>query len=282
MAYKDLLLPLVTYPEPPSALAIETAAAFAAAISAKITAISFAVDIVAPGNLLTDIFLNLPALVAAEEKKSSDCAEQLLASFRKAAEALAVFEGCKTERCLVADLRNAIAAHARLHDLIVLPVGKVDLTDQWCAESVIFESGRPTLVVPNAPARQPAFQLASVVVAFDFSRAAARALADSIPILKHAKRVTLLTVENEKAIGRRPSAAELKASLARHHIDAEYVSLDAGGRKIGDVLTSYVEMHHADLLVMGAYGHSRMREFVLGGATKSMVSQPPLPILLSH
>ena len=129
MAYKDLLLPLVTYPEPPSALAIETAAAFAAAISAKITAISFAVDIVAPGNLLTDIFLNLPALVAAEEKKSSDYSEQLLASFRKAAEALAVFEGCKTERCLVADLRNAIAAHARLHDLTVLPVGKVDLTD---------------------------------------------------------------------------------------------------------------------------------------------------------
>ena len=103
-----------------------------------------------------------------------------------------------------------------------------------------------------------------------------------MPILKHAKRVTLLTVENEKAIGRRQSPAELRTYLARHHIDAEYVSLDAGGRKIGDVLTSYVAMHHADLLVMGAYGHSRMREFVLGGATKSMVSQPPLPILLSH
>jgi nucleotide-binding universal stress UspA family protein len=282
MSYKDLMLPLVTYPEAPQDAAIETATAFAAAIAAKVTAVSFSVDIVAPGNLLTDIFLNLPAMVAAEEKKSADLTVQLLARFRESAEPRAVFEACKKERCLVPELREVIVAHARLHDLTMLPVGKVDLTDQWCAEAVIFESGRPVLVIPNQPVRPGKFQLGSVVVAFDFSRAASRALADALPVLKHAKQVTLLTVENEKAIGRRHGPAELKAHLTRHDIDAEIASVDAGGKRIGEVLTSYAATRQADLLVMGAYGHSRMREFVLGGATKSLLSQPPLPILLSH
>jgi nucleotide-binding universal stress UspA family protein len=282
MSYKDLLLPLVTYPEAPQASAIETATAFAAAISAKVTAVAFAADIVAPGNLLTDIFLNLPAIVAAEEKKSAACAEELLGRFREAAEARGVFAASSKERCLIPELRDIVAAHTRLHDLTLLPVGKIDLADQWCAEAAIFESGRPTLVVPNLPARGGQFQLASVVVAFDFSRAAARALADATPILKHAKRVTLLTVENEKAIQRRHTPAELKAHLGRHDIAAECVSVDAAGKRIGEVLTAYTAAQQTDLLVMGAYGHSRMREFVLGGATKSMLSQPPLPILLSH
>jgi nucleotide-binding universal stress UspA family protein len=280
MSYRDLLLPLVTYPEPPQGAAIETAAAFAAAISAKITAVSFTVDIVAPGNLLTDMFLNLPAMVAAEEKKSADCAEQLVGRFREAAEAHSVFEACKKEHCLIAKLRDSLVGHARLHDLTVLPVGKVDLADQWCAEGAIFESGRPTLVIPNQPIRAGKFRLGSVVVAYDFSRAATRALADAMPILKHAGHVTLLTVENEKAIERRHGLEDLAAHLARHDIDAECVLVDAAGRRIGEVLTSYAAA--ADLLVMGAYGHSRMREFVLGGATKSLLSQPPLPILLSH
>jgi nucleotide-binding universal stress UspA family protein len=282
MPYRDLLLPLITYPGAPQDAAIETAAAFAATISAKITAVSFAVDIVAPGNLLTDIFLNLPAIVAAEEKKSADCAEQLLSRFREAAERRNVLEAGKKERCLIADMRASIVAHARLHDLTLLPVGKVDLTDQWFAEAVIFESGRPTLIVPNQPVRVGKFELGSVVVAFDFSRAATRALADAMPILKHAKRVSLLTVENEKEIDRRHSPVEMKTYLAGHDIDAEYASVDADGRGIGEVLAQYAVSHQADLLVMGAYGHSRIREFVLGGATMSLLSHPPLPILLSH
>lgn len=282
MSYRDLLLPLVTYPEPSQAGAIDAAAAFAAAISARITAVSFAVDIVAPGNLLTDIFLNLPAIVAAEEKKSAQHAEDLLRHFGETAQARGVFEASGQERCLLPELRDAVAAHTRLHDLTVLPVGEIDIADQWCAETVIFESGRPTLVIPNEPAPTERFQLASILVAFDFSRAATRALADAIPILRHAKRVTLLTVENEKPLARRHKPAELKAHLARHDIDAECISIDAAGRRIGEVLTSYTEANGTDLLVMGAYGHSRLREFVLGGATKSMLSRPSLPILLSH
>jgi nucleotide-binding universal stress UspA family protein len=70
--------------------------------------------------------------------------------------------------------------------------------------------------------------------------------------------------------------------LKRHGVDAALDTVDAAGRGIGDILKSYVTSRSADLLVMGAYGHSRIREFILGGATKSMLSRPPVPIFLSH
>jgi len=70
--------------------------------------------------------------------------------------------------------------------------------------------------------------------------------------------------------------------LGRHGVDVVLDTVDAADRRIGDVLESYVTSCNADMLVMGAYGHSRIREFILGGATKSMLSRPPLPIFLSH
>ena len=77
-------------------------------------------------------------------------------------------------------------------------------------------------------------------------------------------------------------AAELSKYLERHGIIAKSDCVDAAGRRIGEILNSYLTSDHADLLVMGAYGHSRLREFILGGATRSMLLKPPLPVLLSH
>jgi nucleotide-binding universal stress UspA family protein len=91
-----------------------------------------------------------------------------------------------------------------------------------------------------------------------------------------------VTVTNEKVITSKRSAAELAKNLAHHGVDVSVETVDAAGRRIGDVLKSYVDVHKTDLLVMGAYGHSRVREFVLGGATRSMLSRPPIPILFSH
>jgi nucleotide-binding universal stress UspA family protein len=124
--------------------------------------------------------------------------------------------------------------------------------------------------------------LGTVVVAWDFSRAAARAVSDSLPLLERAATVRVVTVLNEKHLDRKHSAEELSKNLSRHGIDVMLDRVDAGGRAIGDVLGEYVASHAADLLVMGAYGHSRLREFVLGGATRSLLSKPSLPILFSH
>jgi len=120
------------------------------------------------------------------------------------------------------------------------------------------------------------------VVAWDFSRSAARAVADAIPILEKAKTVRIVTVTNEKVIDTRHSSEELAKNLSRHGIDVIVDRVEAAGRSIGESLTREIASCNADVLVMGAYGHSRFREFVLGGATQSMLSKPLLPILFSH
>jgi nucleotide-binding universal stress UspA family protein len=94
--------------------------------------------------------------------------------------------------------------------------------------------------------------------------------------------VHVLTVANEKAIESRRPTAEFAKYLGRHGVDVVLDTVDAADRRIGEILESYVTSCNADMLVMGAYGHSRIREFILGGATKSMLSRPPLPIFLSH
>jgi nucleotide-binding universal stress UspA family protein len=121
-----------------------------------------------------------------------------------------------------------------------------------------------------------------VIVAWDFSRPATRAVADAMPILEAAKRVCVLTVSNEKAIDTRRSGPELAKHLSRHGVEVVLDEIDAKGRGIGEVFEAHVSYRSADLLIMGAYGHSRIREFVLGGATRSMLARPPVPIFLSH
>jgi nucleotide-binding universal stress UspA family protein len=89
-------------------------------------------------------------------------------------------------------------------------------------------------------------------------------------------------VTNEKKLDSKHFAEELAKTLARHDIDVVLDKVDANGRRIGEVLESYAASHQVDVLVMGAYGHARWREFILGGATKSLLSKPPLPIMFSH
>jgi nucleotide-binding universal stress UspA family protein len=100
--------------------------------------------------------------------------------------------------------------------------------------------------------------------------------------LEKAKRVCVVTITNEKAMDAKRSGAELAKHLAHHGVEVVLDTVDAAGRGIGAVLESYVMSNNADLLVMGAYGHTRIRDFILGGATKSMLSKPILPIFLSH
>ena len=282
MAFKDILLALTTYPEPTPVSAVDEAIAFAAAVGARISAIACEVKMRVPGSPLGNALLDIPAMAAAEAKKSSTNAEKLLVAFQDAAEKHGVFQERILEQCLTSEVPELLVEYARLRDLTIVPVPEGDYVDQWYAESIIFGSGRPTLIVPHTRKRAGAFALDTVVVAWDFSRPASRAVADALPILEKAKRVCVVTVTNEKVIDAKRSGAELAKHLARHGVDVALEAVDAAGRRIGDVLESYVTSHNADLLVMGAYGHSRIREFILGGATKSMLSRPPLPIFLSH
>ena len=107
-------------------------------------------------------------------------------------------------------------------------------------------------------------------------------MADALPLLQAAKHVHVVTVVDEKALEKSGSGVELCKHLARHGVEVTFDPAKAKGRPIGEILESYVIEHNADLLVMGAYGHSRLREFILGGATKSVLTRPFALTLLSH
>jgi nucleotide-binding universal stress UspA family protein len=282
MSFKDVLVALTTYPEPTPVSAVEDAIDVAAALAAKISAIACEVKISAPGSPLGNYLLDIPAIVATETKKSSTNAQQLLAAFQAAAEKRGVFQERISEQCLTSEVPDVFIEYARLRDLTIVPVPEGDYIDQWYAESIIFGSGHPTVVLPHTRKRTGSFALDTVIVAWDFSRPATRAVADAMPILEKAKRVCVLTVTKEKAIDTRRSGPELAKHLARHGVDVVLDEVDAKGRRIGDVFEAHVTYRNADLLVMGAYGHSRLREFVLGGATKRVLARPPVPTLLSH
>ena len=282
MAFKDVLVALTTYPEPTPISAVDDSVDLTAVLGANISAIACEVKIRAPGSPLGNYLLDIPAMVAAEIKKSATNAQQLLAAFQDAAEKRGVFQERISEHCLTSEVPNVFIEYARLRDLTIVPVPEGDYIDQWYAESVIFGSGRPTVILPYTRKRTESFALNTVIVAWDFSRPATRAVADAMPILEKAKRVCVLTVTNEKTIDTRRSGAELAKHLARHGVDVVLDEVDAKGRSIGDVFEAHLTYRHANLLVMGAYGHSRIREFILGGATKRMLARPPLPIFLSH
>jgi nucleotide-binding universal stress UspA family protein len=279
MAFKDILLALTSYPEPTPVSVVEDAVSIAAALGAHLAAVSCEVHVQVPGNILSGSIPNISGIIAGEAEKSRNSARNLLAAFDAAAEKAGVPRETIVEKCLTFEVPELLVDYARLRDLTIVPVP--ESYDQWYAETVIFGSGRPTLILPETPRARP-FALGTVVVAWDFSRAAARAVSDALPLLERAKKVRVVTVNNEKALDTKHSAEELAKNLARHGIDVVLDRVDADGRRIGEVLEAYALSHQADVLVMGAYGHARWREFILGGATKSLLSRPPLPILLSH
>lgn len=279
MAIKDVLLALRTYPEPTPVQVVDDAVAVAALLGAHLAAIACETHVEVPGSVLPSSLIDIPALVAAEARKSRNNAQDLLAAFEAAANKQGVACEVVSERCCTDEVPDILAEYARLRDLTIVSVP--DDYDPWYAEAIIFGSGRPTLVLPERSHARP-LELKTIVVAWDFSRAAARAVSDAIPILEKASQVRIVTVRDEKAIDSKHAAEELAKNLARHGINVVLDEVHADERAIGDVLAAHAQSCSADLLVMGAYGHSRLREFILGGATRSMLARPPLPILFSH
>jgi nucleotide-binding universal stress UspA family protein len=282
MPFKDVLLAVATYPEPTPVSAVEDAVDFAAAIGAKASAIACEIKIQAPVSVFGNLLIDVPAMIAAERKKSEANAQDLLDAFQRSSEKRGVFQDRILERCRIVEIPDLLVEYARLRDLTIIPTPDGGFLDQSYATPIIFGSGRPTLITPRVRRRDKALVLDTVVIAWDFSRPAARAVADSLPILQKTKRVRVVTVTNEKTIDTKRSGADLAKHLDRHDIDVILDTVDAAGRSIGRTLESYIESYDPDLLVMGAYGHSRIRDFILGGATKSMLSRPPIPIFLSH
>ena len=122
-----------------------------------------------------------------------------------------------------------------------------------------------------------------IVCCWDGSRAATRAINDALPLLKKSQAVELFIVSNEKTAGEREiRGVEIGSHLARHGIRVEVETMPAADIDVADAILSHVSDCSANMIVMGGYGHSRLREFVLGGATRGILSTMTVPVFLSH
>jgi nucleotide-binding universal stress UspA family protein len=147
-------------------------------------------------------------------------------------------------------------------------------------EAALFDSGRPVLVIPYI--QREGFKLDRVMVCWDGSRSAARAVADALPLLVRAKQVEIVLVSSEPAKSDEIPGADIAHHLARHGLKVELRRIVSADVDATNMLLSHAADIGSDFLVMGGYGHSRLREFVLGGVTRGMLASMTLPTLMSH
>ncbi len=271
-------MPLATYPEAVDDQAVLAAAGFAVSLGGTLEVTTFSVDIPQVPSPMASLFIDIPGLVqAAEDKSRSECS-RLHDLIRGMAAGPAV--NCSTREVLLSGLLNAAAADARYYDLAVLPWSRDTASAQHLIEAVVFGAGRPTILVPGSVG--PASRLDHVAVAWDGSRVAARALGDVLPLVEEGGRVSVLTVRDEKPLAGPALASLLASSLEKRGVTAAPIEIALGEKTIAQALQERALTEGAQLLAMGGFGHSRIRDFVLGGATTGVFADPRLPVLLSH
>ncbi len=175
-----------------------------------------------------------------------------------------------------------LTTSARYADLLI--VGQTDSEDKTSGtpvdlpQVVCLSTGRPVLIVPYLGTFPSVGE--RILVAWNGSREAARAVSDALPLLQRAKQTHLLSIHptSEPDI----AAADMARFLARHGVEADTVEISAEDSEVGELLLSQASDLNADLLVMGAYGHSRLRELTLGGATRTILREMTIPVLMSH
>ncbi|MFQ5971447.1 MAG: universal stress protein [Alphaproteobacteria bacterium] len=174
---------------------------------------------------------------------------------------------------------EVVGSRARVYDLTVVgrPVPSETSPTMSLLEAALFESGRPILIAPPKP---PTDLGDRIVVAWNGSTETARAVSCALPFLTHADEVVVLSVENGMVPG--PSGEEAAAHLQRHDVPARAVQVAGEGKAPGPVLLDESAALGADLLVKGAYTHSRLRQMIFGGATSHILSNAELPVLMSH
>jgi len=191
----------------------------------------------------------------------------------------------RTAEALARDLGRVAAVHARYADVAVMtrPAdgAGIEMREE-VVEGVLFYSGRPALVAP--PGWKGEFVGRRAVVAWDASREATRALSEADDILEFSEQVTVLTVDaRPKAFGHGDApGANIAAHLKRRGLNADVQNVESKGRAPAEAILEEADRLGADLLVMGGYAHSRLRELVFGGATRDLLRMAHIPLLMAH
>lgn len=236
----------------------------------------------APEMTVTHAFVSDVAagLVASENKRLRGIAEAAVEQARQDANAAGVPCAAEVVQDHYSVLTTLFAKRARLHDVTVFDAQPDALSlGRGILEEALFSSGRPMLIVPQGI---DGFRAEKIMVAWDGSSRATRALNDALPFLKAAKEVEIVCVSGEKDLSKSVPGAELAPHLTRHGINCTVKELVAKDGDAGATLRSQAGLFGADMLVMGAFVHSRLRQLVLGGVTQSMLKSCQVPLLLSY
>jgi nucleotide-binding universal stress UspA family protein len=281
MNYKDLVVVLDSAADTPGRITL--AAALAERFAAHLIGLYPIPGATLPGRAGYPDLTVLEPIYREWRERALQQADALYQGFEHAAQ----LHGLSTEWRAVAEGEESDPAlHARYADLTILGQRDPDSDEMALIrphpERVTLASGRPILVVPYAGHFAAIGKC--VLVAWDASREAARAIADAMPLLAAAEAVTVLSVDprpGPDGHGDLPGA-DIALHLARHDVKAQIERTVSAGVPVGELLLSRAADLGADLLVMGAYGHSRARELLLGGATRSILASMTIPVLMSH
>jgi nucleotide-binding universal stress UspA family protein len=210
--------------------------------------------------------------------------ERIEAEYRAQFENIVRRRGIRSEWRSLPYLSSEVGVHAYYADLVV--IARPESAGQSAgppglAESLVLSSGRPIIMFP---ARGTVSQVRRILVAWNATRESIRAVADALPLLVKAKAVQVLVVDHERnraGHGQEPGA-DIARHLARHGAHVEVLRLSSEGEEVGRLLLSKAAAFGADLLVMGAYGHSHLREWMFGGVTRTVLYEAVLPVLMSR
>lgn len=273
------LLPLITYPDPNSDAVASHAVDVAAQLEADLHVLVVNVDIPPVANKLSNLLLDLPKKIREAEEQSRARGAHLLDAIRNRAAAAGVPVSSDQASAGLAFLNETAAVSARYFDFAFVGWEADNPTSRAVAEAVIFGAGRPTILLPE---RRDIGTIKHVAIAWDGSRVAARAVADAQPFLARAEKVSVITVVGEKPLAEPDAGGRLAEGLRNRGLQAAGMRVPAGGGAVGLTLQQHAIEQGAGLLVMGGYGHSRVRDFILGGATEAMLGDLRLPVLISH
>lgn len=244
---------------------------------AQVTIYAPSVKLALPHSFVSGI---AAGIVAAENRHVGELARLAVGRIREEARTAGVAASVSSPQLKLRMLVEKFTRQTRLHDLCIVDSESqaIDI-DRDLIEAALLESGRPVIIVPPGA---NSFSAGHVVVAWDGSSKAARALFDALPILRIAEAVEVIQVEGEKYLSEAIPASDLAAHLHSHGVTIVAKTIPAQNGDAAEALRQYAERSGADLIVMGGFAHARIRQLILGGVTSSLLRRCDVPLFLSH
>jgi nucleotide-binding universal stress UspA family protein len=261
--------------DPASDFAISVADAF----EAHVLGVAFVYDPVIPGSVMGGI---PPEFIESQRRESEKQVQQAIARFEQVAKRVGVAYETRTLNASIAGAADRLGHLARRFDLAIVgqPERERAAAAEVADEGVLFDSGRPVIFVPYI--QKSGLKLDRVMLCWDGSRAATRAINDAMPFLEKAKQVELVIVSSKAGKANELTGADMGQHLARHGLKVEVKRITSPDIDVTSTILSYAADSSADMIVMGGYGHSRLREFILGGVTRRLLETMTVPTLMSH